>query len=331
MNLEKIEVSIVIPTWNRKEELKRCINHIELLEYKDYEIIVIDNNSTDGTSEMLKRKFPLVRIIENNTNLGAAYAKNQGVAISKGKYIWFLDSDSIVINNRCLTNMLDIMGRDKKIASIGGELVNRGNELKVKIHKIYRNGDGKPELFNLEDARLIDCKFLATSNCLVRKKLFKEVRGFDPYYFYIFEDIDLSLRLRERGYRNVTDSSTSVLHNPSKTSRISDFKRLHKNRIRFVIMNYSILFLIFLPLADIITSLLLIPHRVRESVRTDVDEIAYLQGKKYNKRKNLTKIFQYSILLCHSIIYGYIWNILNFSVTMNLKISKPNFLEEVHL
>ena len=95
-----MQVSIIIVNYNTKELIKNCINSIyKYTQDIQYEIIVSDNGSTDGSIEMLKSEFPNVILIENNANLGFGTANNRGLKIAKGKYIFYLNSDTVLLNN----------------------------------------------------------------------------------------------------------------------------------------------------------------------------------------------------------------------------------------
>lgn len=95
-----MDVSIIIVNYNTKELIKNCIKSIyQYTNDIEFEIIVSDNGSTDGSIEMLKSEFPNVILIENNANLGFGKANNKGLRIAKGKYIFYLNSDTVLLNN----------------------------------------------------------------------------------------------------------------------------------------------------------------------------------------------------------------------------------------
>ena len=95
-----MDVSIIIVNYNTKNLLKDCLNSIfEHTQEIDFEVIVSDNGSVDGSIELLKKEFPQVILIENNANLGFGTANNRGLTVAKGKYIFYLNSDTILLNN----------------------------------------------------------------------------------------------------------------------------------------------------------------------------------------------------------------------------------------
>ena len=101
-----MDVSIIIVNYNTRDLLKDCLISI----YKhtteiDFEVIVSDNGSVDGSIEMLKQEFSQVVLIENNANLGFGTANNRGLAVARGKYIFYLNSDTILLNNAVLNRM----------------------------------------------------------------------------------------------------------------------------------------------------------------------------------------------------------------------------------
>ncbi len=121
------KVSIVIPTWNRKNDLGKCLTSINKLNYPSIEVIVVDNGSSDGTREMLQNEYPDIKVISNENNLGAPYARNQGILVSSGDYIWFLDNDTEIIFPNTLSHMLDILEAYPAGLAVGGELIVEDN------------------------------------------------------------------------------------------------------------------------------------------------------------------------------------------------------------
>ena len=122
-----MDVSIIIVNYNTRDYLKNCIESI--LKYTkniDFEIIVSDNGSTDGSLEMIKSDFPQVILIENNENLGFGKANNRGLKVAKGKYIFYLNSDTVLLNNavKIFFDYFEENGQTQKIGGLGTNLLN---------------------------------------------------------------------------------------------------------------------------------------------------------------------------------------------------------------
>ena len=95
-----MDVSIIIVNWNTKDLLRACLASVfGQTQGIGYEVIVVDNDSSDGSAEMIRAEFPLVRLIVNEENRGFAAANNQGIAIASGRYVLLLNSDTVVYNN----------------------------------------------------------------------------------------------------------------------------------------------------------------------------------------------------------------------------------------
>lgn len=134
-------ISVIIPTWNRKSYLIQALKSIYSQNYKNFEVIVIDNGSNDGTADLVEEQFPDVKLIKNNKNLGASFAKNQGILKSKGTYTLFCDSDIEFTHKECIKKMVQILEENKNIGAIGGEaykLPNNKVETKKKMITPYK-------------------------------------------------------------------------------------------------------------------------------------------------------------------------------------------------
>lgn len=120
----EIDVSIIIVNYNVEYFLEQCLNSVMLAAKNiNCEVIVVDNNSSDGSNEMLKAKFPKVQVIQNSENVGFSKANNQGIKIGKGKYILLLNPDT-VIDEQTLTKITDRMNADDQIGGLGVRMVD---------------------------------------------------------------------------------------------------------------------------------------------------------------------------------------------------------------
>lgn len=127
-----MDVSIIIVSYNTKSLIKNCINSIyKYTKDISFEIIVSDNGSIDGSVEMIKRDFPSVILIENNENLGFGAANNKGFSLAKGKYILYLNSDTILLNNsvKFFYDYWEESSEKENLGALGSNLINENNKI----------------------------------------------------------------------------------------------------------------------------------------------------------------------------------------------------------
>ena len=320
-----IEVSIVIPSWNRKDDLKECLDYVKKQVFKNYEIIVVDNGSTDGTIGLLEKNYPYVKIIKNIQNVGAAQARNQAYKISNGKYLWFLDSDSVVLDKNCLKIMLNILKENPQIGQLGGEKITLGNETKIRISNPSINQDGV--FLYLDNCKLKKTDYIATSNCIMPKELLYKCKGFDPYYIYGYEDNDVGYSASKLGYQAIVDDRVLVWHKRAIAGRVGTFYRWHKNRMRFLIFKKGILFFVLLPFIDVFITLKLLPNKIQEVKKINLNEIVSLRKTQSKQHSNLYKVFNLGLVYSFNWLLGYLWNIFFLPQTLYLKVRKPNYLK----
>jgi len=305
-------VSIIIPSYNRKDELMICLNSILKQDYQNIEIIVVDDNSSDGTVQMVQRQFPQIQIIMDSVNFGPSYRRNQGILASQGEYLLFLDTDVELQEPSIVSRMVERLQKDNTIGEIGGEIaVYDGETKRVFGRNISYTGHSYriPALDG--DSQLTPCDYLATCNCMVRKDVAIKSGGFDPYYEFGSEDTDFGFAIQKQGYRNFVGFPYAVHHKRVMTTgRHSDETyRYRVTRIRFLLKHYGLdrVFLLFLiDLIRIIIFYPILPFKV----------IAKLLLRKSVKRESFTGGWL--------IIKAYIWNIRHFRETLSAKTA--NFL-----
>ena len=262
-------ISVIIPTWNRKEDLLHCLDLVQRQSVKPKEIIVVDNGSTDGTVDVIKKQFPSVKVIANRQNRGACIARNQGITASAGELLWFLDNDSMVYSKDCLKSMLPLL--KGTVGLVGGELLVENNRTKGIIRRtLLLNGEAKPHYLPLPQG-LVRHDYLSTANCLVKKSLAKELGGFHPLFGYIGEDTHFSYKARKRGYLCVSTPATSVWHKMSRQSRISGFYRSHRNRLIYVWLEFPWPQVLLLPVLDALS--LFAPYKWRRTKETTMEKL----------------------------------------------------------
>jgi GT2 family glycosyltransferase len=202
--------------------LELCLKSVEAaVSTLDAEIIVVDNNSKDGSCKMVKALFPKVIRIENKDNPGFSIGNNQGVKIAKGEYICILNPDTVVAEDT-FTKLLDFAETIPDLGIIGCKLIDgKGDFLpeskrniptpNVAIKKVlgftnayYAN--------HLKEDQVGKVSTLVGAFMLLKKGVYDEVGGFDEDYFMYGEDVDLSYKILKKGYQNYYNPSTTVIH-----------------------------------------------------------------------------------------------------------------------
>lgn len=213
-----ILVSVVIVNYNGKELLKIAIESIKKSKFKDYEILVVDNTSTDGSQDFIKRKYSYVKLVENKVNLGYS-GINEAIKFCKGKYILFLNND-IKIDKQCIGNLIKVIESDNSIGMTAPKLINYYNKKLVSggtwLSRAFYNGhikgDGKSK--NLE------IPYLGVG--LIRKSIVENYGYlFDPDYFIYGEDVDLGLRIRLLNKKAVSVGGAVLYHMHAATMKKS--------------------------------------------------------------------------------------------------------------
>lgn len=197
-------VSIIVPTYNLKDIFLECLQTIVNQDYIHTEIIVVDNASTDGTSEMVKKQFPRVILIRNTKNLGSTGGMNTGLKKAKGEYLWFIDHDNI-LNRNMLSQMVKLAESDphigiavpkiyywekKDIIWAAGTSVNM-----ITGINIAREGKDVGQYEKIEEVDI------APANFLVRREVIDKVGFYDDIFFVCYEDSDFCARVRKAGYK----------------------------------------------------------------------------------------------------------------------------------
>ncbi len=212
------KVSVVILNWNGKEFLDGCLSTLRELRYKPLEVILVDNNSSDGSADYIAKKFPWVKLIRNTYNSGFAEGNNIGYKNSTGKYILFLNNDTKVTAD-FLTVLVKELESDRSIGCIqpqmrimnspdlqdeaGGYLTQGG----FLYHYGYRKKYSRPvykckrEVFSVKGACM-----------LIPRRILEEVGLFDPDFFIFFEETDLCYRIWLAGYKVIYDPKSYIFH-----------------------------------------------------------------------------------------------------------------------
>lgn len=217
-----MKTSIIIPIFNQREYSQKCLESIFKYGSKyEFEIIVVDNGSTDGSGEYLAGLGDKVVVIHNKNNLGFAKACNQGAKVAKGEYLLFLNNDTVV-TEKWLDTLVEELDVNKNIGIVGPKLLYPDGTVqeagivfddKKWAHHIYKREPGSATYVNKK--RYFQC--LTAACFLVRKDLFEKVAGFDEVYLNGLEDTDLCFKARELGFGVLYCPESVIYHYESIT------------------------------------------------------------------------------------------------------------------
>ena len=203
-NFKATLVSVIIVNTNERQHLSRCLPSLMASTFPNFEVIVVDNASEDGSVEYLNREFPEVRVLESDVNLGYAGANNTGFVAASGNYVVVLNPDTVVEEN-WLSELVDAMSKHEgvalatpKILTMRDGTINAcGNEISFTGLTACRGyGEQPNEYSSIEYVSAVS----GAAFCITRSAL-EILGGFDESLFLYYEDTDLSLRALLAGYQ----------------------------------------------------------------------------------------------------------------------------------
>ncbi len=261
-------VSIIVVNFNGNMVLIPCVESLLGTSYPNFEVVVVDNGSTDGSITRLRRTVldPRVQIRELGKNLGPASARNLGCRESDGPYVGFVHSD-VQVEPHWLAPLVNVLEQSQLLAAVQAKSMlydyrNRFDSMGVIMDKHGCSTSlGKSSALHLEEpsaathlsdfevdhgqfdklSDIFATTFVAT---VMNRRVFDLVGGFDPDFFGSLEDVDISWRIRLAGYAIAVSPNAIVYHrggSVAKTRRYSDLsaQRFSKNRLSMLLKNYS--------------------------------------------------------------------------------------------
>jgi len=248
-------VSIIIPHWNGLDVITDCLESLKSATYKNLEIIVVDNNSSDDSVKHIKKNYPKVKLYENTANEGYAGGCNRGSEIAKGEYLLFLNNDTIQ-NKDWIDHLIDKIESDNLIAAIQPKILNyyqkdkfdyaggAGGEMDFlgfpfARGRIFNEQEIDKDQYNNSD----DIFWSSGTAFIVRKSAFEKVGKFDELFFAHMEEIDLCWRLHLAGYKVVNEPNSVIHHKNALTLPMYSEKKYylnHRNSLLMLITNYKL-------------------------------------------------------------------------------------------
>lgn len=241
-----MDLSIIIVNWNTKKLLEESVSSI--FKYtKDitFEVIVFDNGSTDGSVEMIKEKYPQVKLIESPENKGFVVGNLEGYKIASGDYVLMLNSDAYLVSDE-LKKMVDAMRADTRIGILGPRLEYADGSLQksvrrfptfisqmlilFKVHNLFPNfgpiGDYYMSNFDYSQSAEVDQVMGAA--LLTRKDIIEKIGFLDETFWAWFEEVDFCKRVKDAGYINMYFADARIRHHKGQS-----FKNLAKRQKLF--------------------------------------------------------------------------------------------------
>ena len=225
-----IDVSIVLVNWNTRDILCNCLRSVyEQTEHATFEVIVVDNASSDGSQEMVRRQWPQVRLICNNENRGFAAANNQGIAVANGRYVLLLNSDTIVLAN-AIAKTVKFADDHPEAGVVGCRVLNQDRTLQptcfmfpsllnlflsaTYLYKLFPKNRffGREQMtwWSRDDVRSVD----VVTGCFmfVRREAIQEVGAMDERFFMYAEETDWCYRFKQAGWKNLFFPGAEIIH-----------------------------------------------------------------------------------------------------------------------
>lgn len=253
------KASFIILTRNRKDLLKKCLDSLKKYE-RSNQIIVVDNNSEDGTLEMLEKYKKDIQLIKNRKNLGVGKGRNIGIKKAKGDYLIFLDDDTYIANTT-FKRIIKFMDENKEIGIVGPKILYPSGKLQESARtfptplsllwrgtflskffpnmKFYSNYLMKDKLNKVQEVDWV------MGACLViRRKAIEQIGMFDDQYFLVYDDVDFCFRAGKKDWKVVYYPDSLIYHYYARTSA-KGFLNVAKLRhilaiIRFFLLKYKL-------------------------------------------------------------------------------------------
>jgi GT2 family glycosyltransferase len=256
-----VRLSIIIVNWNTRELLRACLESLrEFLAHPAYEIMVVDNASSDGSAQMVGEEFPSARLLALPENIGFSRGNNAALRQAKGQYLMLLNSDTEV-QPGAIELMCSYMDEHSDVGGLGPQLLNPDGtvQLSCRTFPSYRTAlfHRKSLITRLFPQNRFSAQYLMTKTghadtmevdwvigaCLLtRRKIIEQVGLMDEEFFMYAEDVDWCYRMRQAGWKITYLPQAKVLHHYEKSASKAPFRmnfQRHRSMWRFYAKHYS--------------------------------------------------------------------------------------------
>ncbi len=228
--MQETKVTVVIPNYNGIKYIRGCMDSLRLQSLKDFEILVVDNGSKDGSLEVLQEEYPEAKVIALEENTGFCHAVNLGIQESKTPYVILLNNDTIA-HDDFVKALVEAIEEGEDIFSVSAmmlsmqnhEIIDGAGDNYSLLGWAYARGKGRPREKYEKKAEVFSA---CGGAAIYRKGIMEEIGTFDERHFAYLEDVDMGYRARIYGYRNLYEPRACVIHAGSATSgsRYNEFK-----------------------------------------------------------------------------------------------------------
>ena len=237
--MQMLDISVIIVNYNTAELLAACLKSLMAPFQPRMEVIVVDNASNDDSVRRLTHNFSWVKVIANERNLGFSRANNQALKISKGKYVFFLNPDTVV-KPGALDAIIAFMETHTDVGLAGTRLVNPDGSLQSSVERRYPGQRrAKQELIGLKGR----IAWVLGASMIARRFIVDALGGFDERFFLYGEEQDLCLRIRKAGWKIGFISDAVVVHwggqSESNTPAIGVWRKKFAAESLFYRIHYS--------------------------------------------------------------------------------------------
>ncbi len=250
------DFSIVLVCWNNKNYLEPCLQSLyEGGLQRTFDVVVVDNGSTDGSQDMLREKYPEILIIQNDHNVGLAKACNQGMEATESPYVLLLNNDTLV-NGESLDALVNFMEETPDAAAVGGKLLNEDGsfqagyaefstlweEFMIATHIGEFVRKGYPSHLDVEVQQPTPVGWLSSACLLLRRAVLDKVGMLDEEYFIYGDEADLQYRLQQKGWKVYYLPFATTLHYGGRSmNRWRRRKMVYRGKMLFYRKNYGFL------------------------------------------------------------------------------------------
>ncbi len=232
--MPQVDVSIILVSYNTCDYTLKCIESIyDKTKNINFDIWLVDNNSQDDTCISVKNQFPEVNIIANEQNLGFGKANNLAINKCSGKYVFLLNTDTLLVNN-AIKIFFDFMENNPQIGACGGNLYDKNNNhvhsygnfptIKSEFLKFFKNFDKG----NNEQNEKKEVDIIIGADLFIKKSVLTEVGCFDEDFFLYSEESELQFRIKKAGYKIFILPEANIIHLEGKSTKKRINTRVHK-------------------------------------------------------------------------------------------------------